>query len=108
MSCFMTLWSEVGFGIRRGGDEFLRNAEKSTVTHRYRVMDDHFRPIDGYPAYRVSRNGEVQSRWSRTVHKTLTDAWLTLKPVRRGRYLTVNLSDGTRKRRRYIHRLVLE
>jgi hypothetical protein len=71
-------------------------------------MDEQFKPIEGYPAYRVSKDGEVQSCWSRTVPKKLTVAWRTLKPVRRGRYLTVNLSDGTRKRGRYIHRLVLE
>jgi hypothetical protein len=71
-------------------------------------MDNDFRPIEGYPGYRLRRNGEVQSRWSRTVHKTLTETWLPLKLVHCGRYLTVNLSDGTRKRHRYIHRLVLE
>ncbi len=70
-------------------------------------MDDFFRPIDGYPAYRVSRDGEVESCWSRTVHKRLTSTCLPLKPVHRGRYLTVNLSDGVKKKRRYIHRLVL-
>jgi hypothetical protein len=70
-------------------------------------MDDHFRIIDGYPGYRVSRDGEVQSRWSRTVYKTFTENWLPLKPVPCRGYLTVNLSDGVRKRHRYIHRLVL-
>jgi hypothetical protein len=82
--------------------------EKSLVVPTYGVMDDYFRPIEGYPGYRVSRGGEVQSRWSRTVYKTLTETWLPLKPVRSGRYLTVNLSDGVRKRHRPIHRLVLE
>ncbi len=71
-------------------------------------MDDQFRPIEGYPAYRVSRDGEVQSRWSRTVHKTLTDAWLTLKPIPCRGYSTVNLGNGVGKRRFYVHRLVLE
>jgi hypothetical protein len=71
-------------------------------------MDDHFRPIEGYPAYRVSKNGEVQSRWSRTVYRTLTETWLPLKPIRRGRYLTVNLGDGVKKVAHYVHRLVLE
>jgi hypothetical protein len=23
-------------------------------------MEDHFRPIEGYPAYRVSRDGEIR------------------------------------------------
>jgi hypothetical protein len=60
-------------------------------------MEDHFRPIEGYPAYRVSRDGEVQSCWSRTVHKALTDVWLSLKPVHTRQYRTVNLCDGVRK-----------
>jgi DNA-directed RNA polymerase specialized sigma24 family protein len=34
--------------------------------------------------------------------------WLPLKPVHTRQYRTVNLSDGVRKRRRYVHRLVLE
>jgi HNH endonuclease len=71
-------------------------------------MDDHFRTIEGFPGYRISSDGVVQTRWSRTVYKTLTDTWLPLKPVRRGRYSKVNLSDGIRKVARYIHRLVLE
>jgi hypothetical protein len=50
----------------------------------------------------------VQTRWSWSVYKTLTDTWLPLKPVRRGRYSTVNLSDGVKKVARYVHRLVLE
>jgi HNH endonuclease len=70
-------------------------------------MDDFFRIIKGYPGYRVSRDGEVQSRWSRTVHKTLTQTWLPLKPVRSGRYWAVNLSDGVKKTQHLIHRLVL-
>jgi hypothetical protein len=72
------------------------------------VTDDQFKTIEGYPGYRVSRDGEVQSCWSRTVYKVLTETWLPLKPVHCRRYLTVNLSDGTRKRHRYIHRLVLQ
>ncbi len=75
---------------------------------RYRVMDDHFRIIDGYPGYMISRDGEVQSRWSRVGHRSLTETWLPLKPIQGRQYLTVNLSDGVRKRHRFIHRLVLE
>ncbi len=71
-------------------------------------MDDPFPIIEGYPGYRINRDGEVQSRWSRGVRKTLTETWLPLKPIPRGRYVTVNLSDGTRKSGHYIHRLVLE
>ena len=71
-------------------------------------MDDRFRIIEGYPGYRVSRDGGVESCWSRTVYKTLTSTWLPLKPVPCRGYLTVNPSDGFKKRRRYVHRLVLE
>jgi hypothetical protein len=71
-------------------------------------MDDQFRTIEGYPAYRVSRDGDVQSRWSRTVYKRLTETWLPLKPIHRGGYLTVNLSDGLKKTCHSVHRLVLE
>ena len=72
-------------------------------------MDDTYRQIEGFPAYRVSRDGEVQTCWSRTVHKTRTENWRTLKPVRRGPYLTVNLGNGSKKKvARTIHRLVLE
>jgi len=71
-------------------------------------MDDHFRTIEGFPGYRVSRDGEVRSCWSRGFRRTLTDTWQALKPIRRGRYLTVNLSDGGRKVARFVHRLVLE
>ena len=60
-------------------------------------MDAHFRPIEGFPGYRVSREGEVQSRWGRGYRKTLTDTWRPLKPIRRGPYITFNLSDGSRR-----------
>jgi hypothetical protein len=78
------------------------------ITHTYRVMEDLFRPIEGYPGYRVSKEGEVESRWSRSGRRTLAGAWRPLKPIRRGRYLTVNISDGVKKVARCIHRLVLE
>jgi hypothetical protein len=71
-------------------------------------MDDQFVEIAGYPGYRINRDGEVQSRWSRGGRRKLTETWLPLKPVPCRQYLTVNLSDGVKKRRRYIHRLVLE
>ena len=41
-------------------------------------MDDDYRQIGGYPAYRVSRDGEVQARWSRTIYRTLTETWRRL------------------------------
>ena len=42
-------------------------------------MDDHFRPIEGFPGYRVSRSGEVQSCWLRRGRFSLvTDTWTPL------------------------------
>ena len=70
------------------------------------MTNEHFRIVYGSPGYRVGREGEVQPRWSRAVYETLTETWLPLRPVRRGRYLTVNLSDEpARRAARYVHRL---
>jgi hypothetical protein len=72
-------------------------------------MDDQFREIEGYPGYRVSRDGVVQSCWGRGFLRKLTDAWRPLTPIRRdGGYHAVNLHRGGKKTARYIHRLVLE
>ena len=73
-------------------------------------MDDSIRPIEGYPGYRVSVGGEVQSCWSRRGRRDrMTGTWLPLEPIRRPcGHLFVNLHrDGT-KTARYIHHLVLE
>lgn len=74
------------------------------------MYDDQFKPIDGFPAYRVSRDGEVESRWLKAGrHSRLTDTWRPLKPaVRACRHLKVNLSRGGEKHNRLVHRLVLE
>lgn len=73
-------------------------------------MDEHFRPIEGYPGYRVSRAGEVQSCWTRRGRFCLLgDDWRPLKPIRRRwGHLTVNLCRAGTKTSRPIHRLVLE
>jgi hypothetical protein len=62
-------------------------------------MDDHFRPIEGYPGYRVSRTGEVQSCWSRHARPSrMTGTWLPVRPIpRRWGHLTVNLSRDGKK-----------
>jgi hypothetical protein len=73
------------------------------------VTNEQYREIPGHPGYRVSREGEVQSCWGKSVPPRLTDAWFSLKPIpRRGGYLTVNLGGGVKKVARFIHRLVLE
>ena len=73
-------------------------------------MEDNFRPTEGYPGYRVSSSGEVQSCWVRRGRVALqSDSWRTLKPIYRRRYLTVNLTRGSgSKTSRSIHSLVLE
>ena len=71
-------------------------------------MDDQFRIIEGYPGYRVSRDGDVQSRLGRGSRGRFSERWLPLKPLPCRGYLTVNLSNCGTKRRRYIHRLVIE
>jgi DNA-directed RNA polymerase specialized sigma24 family protein len=38
----------------------------------------------------------------------LTDVWLPLKPVHTRQYRTVNLCDGIKKTRRYVHLIVME
>lgn len=73
-------------------------------------MDEHFRQIEGYPGYRVSRDGEVQSRWNRHGRRgSMSDSWLPLKPIRNSLgYGFVNLHADRIKKRCSIHSLVLE
>jgi hypothetical protein len=71
-------------------------------------MDD-YRPIKGYPGYRVSRDGDVQSCWGRGRHNKPRGTWRPLKSiVRGGGYLYVNLHRDGVKTARFIHHLVLE
>ncbi len=73
-------------------------------------MDDSFRQVEGFPGYRVSVLGEVQSRWNRRGWRgRMTGTWLPLKPIPdQWGHLSVNLHRGGEKKRRYIHQLVLE
>jgi HNH endonuclease len=73
-------------------------------------MDIFFKPIEGFPGYRVSNNGEVESCWNRRGRRGgMTDTWLPLKPIGlRYGYLAVNLHREHTKNRRLIHHLVLE
>jgi hypothetical protein len=73
-------------------------------------MDEHFRSIEGFPGYKVGRDGDVQTCWLRAGrHSRLTGTWRPLKPVaRRWGHLKVNLSRGGEKSQRLVHRLVLE
>ncbi|OJW10301.1 MAG: hypothetical protein BGO49_07070 [Planctomycetales bacterium 71-10] len=72
-------------------------------------MEDEFRPVQGYPGYRVSRDGRVESCWTRRGRLCIpTEAWHPLKPILRDGYPTVNLAKGGKKTACKIHRLVLE
>lgn len=73
-------------------------------------MDDHFRHIAGFDGYRVSRQGQVESRWLKAGrHSRLTETWRPLKPIPlRWGHLKVNLSGDGKKVHRVVHRLVLE
>jgi hypothetical protein len=72
-------------------------------------MDDHFRPVEGFDGYRVSREGEVQTRWLKAGRNSrLTDTWRPLNPFPRQGYPSVNLSYGGGKAAFKVHRLILE
>lgn len=72
-------------------------------------MDDNFRAIDGYPGYRISKDGEIQSCWSRHRRPAImTDTWLTLRRVFCLGYPTANLARSGKKTACRIHRIVLE
>jgi len=66
-------------------------------------------PVGDYPGYRVSRDGRVESCWTRRGRLCVpTEAWRPLKPILRDGYPTVNLAKGGKKTACKIHRLVLE
>ena len=71
-------------------------------------MDEQFRPIKGYPGYRISRLGEVQSCWCRRGRlSSLSDNRRSLKPYNSRRYLKVKLAKNKRLDAFRIHRLVI-
>lgn len=72
-------------------------------------MKGEFRPVEGYPGYRVSSDGRVESCWTRRGRYCVpTETWRPLKPILRGGYPSVNLARGGKKTICRIHRLVLE
>jgi predicted RNA-binding protein len=75
------------------------------------VMEEIFKILTDYPAYRVSNLGRVQSRWQKkNIHSDLNieDKWKDLKATSDGkRYLSVALCDGHNKPKTFrIHNLV--
>jgi hypothetical protein len=72
-------------------------------------MKDEFSPVEGYPGYRVSGDGRVESCWTRRGRYCIpTETWRPLKPILRNGYPTVNLARGGKKTICKIRRLVLE
>jgi hypothetical protein len=73
-------------------------------------MKPYFKPIEQYPGYRISPDGVVESCWVRHSRPSrTTPQWRPLTPIRRGGYLTVNLTRGAgRKVACRIHRLLMQ
>lgn len=76
-----------------------------------------YRPIAGFPAYRVGNDGSIWSCWkcvgnksgARGVHYILTNEWRLLRQARSAQgYRSVVLSHKPRNRTALVHRLVLE
>lgn len=62
-------------------------------------MDEQWKEIAGFPKYRVSNTGEIRSEYSNSI----------LIPFETNSgYLQVHLSEGGKRFKRYIHRLVAE
>jgi hypothetical protein len=44
-------------------------------------MNEYYQPIEGYPGYRVSKDGEVQSCWGRNCGNSMSTTWFALERV---------------------------
>ena len=73
-------------------------------------MEIQYRPIEGFPGYRVRSDGVVESSWRRGgPNACLTATWRPLKPTPQYRgHLAVCLVREGKKHTRHVHRLVLE
>src|SRR5262245_5790842 len=70
-------------------------------------MDEHYRPMQGFPGYRARREGVVESRCRAGFRNKRTEGWHPLKPITvRGGYLAVNLYRDGGRFRLLIHQLV--
>src|SRR4051812_25613361 len=95
------------YRVERG--QILRGLREFRPARLHTGMEEEYRKIEGFPGYRVSRDGQVQSCLGKGCGGRLSQDWFPLKPIDRRRgYLTVNLSRGGTKTIRYIHHLVLE
>lgn len=67
-----------------------------------------YKPIEGYPGYRVGNFGDVQSAWNRGKHSRITGEWWSMKQAKAKGYWFVGLSRNKERHKYfYIHRLVL-
>lgn len=65
--------------------------------------------VPGWPMYRVSNMGHVQTRWGRGgKRRYATNTWREVKGDRAAGYHRVTFYDGDRRQRFLAHRLVLE
>lgn len=71
-----------------------------------------FRPIEGYPGYRASTFGRIQTCWTLGIHLCDESSWRDKKPFRmKGKHgkprLTVMLYRGDGGQNFFVHRLIL-
>jgi hypothetical protein len=73
-------------------------------------MELQYRPIEGFPGYRVRSDGVVESSCCRHCRPSrTTEVWRPLKPTPQHRgHFAVCLVRGAQKHTRNVHRLVLE
>jgi hypothetical protein len=67
-----------------------------------------WRVIDGWPMYRVSSGGDVQSKWGRGGRRRAHGDWRPIIGDIASGYRRVTLYDGEQRRRELVHALVLE
>lgn len=115
MSCDLLPTDEAGPHYQGDVTELLHMGESicyndCTLTLQYAIM---FKEIDGFPAYRVSEVGEIETCWQWGAFyagMVAEKKWkpLPVKPNDKG-YMPVNLRDvGGKGRRTHLHRLVAE
>lgn len=75
------------------------------------IQEVEYRPIDGFPGYRVGDDGTTWSCWAYNGRnpRRLSNDWKRMKPTPDGDgYLSVGLYRDGKARRRKIHLLVIE
>lgn len=69
-----------------------------------------WKPVVGFPGYRISDDGMPESCWSGGCRPRMTDQWhpLVPQPCSKFGHLLVGLSRDRKSHKRLVHRLVLE